>query len=104
MVYLDCDEFWSGNCEVLFRAAEKSMVSVKTVHWRKDGKLYEFGRTEIHKRLWPASMDVDFPINKWWVESSHYNGNPNRHVVRYLDKYRATDVVVDWWEFLTGLF
>ena len=26
------------------------------------------------------------------------------HGGRYLDKYRATDVVVDWWEVITGLF
>lgn len=82
VVYTDCDEFWGPDCRRIFEAARTQMVSVETFHWRKDGNLYGFGPTEIHKRLWPASMDISIPVNEWWVNKSpHYNGNPNRHVL-----------------------
>ena len=82
IVELDCDEYFSEDSpQGLFPHAANSVVSMETVHWTKDMKPMSFGKGEYHTRLWPACLDVTWPVNEGWVKSPHYNGNPDHHAV-----------------------
>lgn len=82
MVYKDADEFFTRDSEeLLFPWAERAMVETCTIHWKTDGKPYMFGPSEWHRRLWPASADVDIAMNTAWQSHPSYNGNPEHHPV-----------------------
>lgn len=82
LVYLDSDEFYSSeSVEQLFPWAEKAMVEVQYVHWKRDGKAYTFGASEWHCRLWPAKSLVRIVENEAWKLHPKYNGNPEHHPV-----------------------
>lgn len=82
VVQLDSDEYFSeDSLERVFPHAVDAVVSVETVHWMRDGVPYSFGRSEIHARVWPAKLDVSWPVNLAWVAHPHYNGNPDHHAM-----------------------
>lgn len=82
LVYLDADEFYSNeSAEHLFPWAEKAMVEVQYVHWKRDGKAYTFGASEWHCRLWPTKSLVRIAENDAWKAHPKYNGNPEHHAV-----------------------
>lgn len=81
-VYLDSDEFYTKeSVDGLFPWAEKAMVEIGNVHWKKDGKPYVFGASEWHCKLWPRTSDVLIARNTAWEAHPQYNGNPERHPV-----------------------
>lgn len=81
LAYLDCDEFFSAEClGWVFPLAQDRMVELKTVTWLPDGPR-DFGESEWHRRLWPASMDVEILRNDAWIAHPDYNGNPEHHPI-----------------------
>jgi hypothetical protein len=81
LAYLDCDEFFSNECvDSVFPLARDMMVELKAVTWLPDGPR-DFGESEWHRRLWPASMDVRISRNEAWATHPRYNGNPERHPI-----------------------
>ncbi len=80
LVYLDCDEFFVLNEDLLWLALER-MIEVKTLTWKPDGLCYDFGESEWHRRIWPASMDVEILRNDAWIAHPDYNGNPEHHPI-----------------------
>lgn len=82
LVYLDADEFYTKeSTELLFPWAEKAMVEVQYIHWKRDGNAYTFGPSEWHCRVWPAKSLVEICENKAWQAHPKYNGNPEHHAV-----------------------
>lgn len=82
LVYLDSDEFYSReSVDNLFPWAQKAMVEIQYVHWKRDGFAYTFGHSEWHCRLWPTSADVQVAENEAWKQHPKYNGNPEHHPV-----------------------
>lgn len=82
LVYLDCDEFFSGECATwAFRLAVDRAVDFKTYAWKEDLLPYDCGDSEWHRRAWPASAGVNIIKNGSWIESPHYNGNPEHHPI-----------------------
>lgn len=82
VVELDCDEYFAEDSpQGLFPHAAHAVVSMETVHWGKALKPLSFGKGEYHARLWPAHLNVHWPVNDGWILSPHYNGNPDHHAV-----------------------
>lgn len=82
LAVLDCDEFYAPECaEWAFKLGRDRMVEFKTVTWRSDGKAYDLGESEWHRRVWPAAMDVKILKNESWIAHPQYNGNPEHHPI-----------------------
>lgn len=82
LVYLDADEFYTkDSLEGLFPWAQKALVEVQYIHWKRDGNAYTFGPSEWHCRLWPTKSLVEIAENKAWQMHPKYNGNPEHHPV-----------------------
>lgn len=82
LAILDCDEFYAPECmDLAFKVGLHRMVELKTVTWKPDGKAYDMGDSEWHRRVWPSGMDVKILRNEAWVQHPQYNGNPEHHPV-----------------------
>lgn len=86
LAVLDCDEFYAPECENwVFPLGMDRMVEVKTVTWKPDGKAYDMGESEWHRRVWPSWMKVAILQNEAWIGHPQYNGNPEHHPIAHPD-------------------